>query len=204
MRIAPLTAVMISLVAATAAAQTSAPSSSPSAAPTTAPSPGATPGATPGTGAPGLAPTPGTPAPGGVTQAPPPAINSTPSGANTDLYPSTRVLPNPAPSAATPNATAPTDQTPPPSGGRPQPGGANGLRQPETPTRTGRNPTDYSVADCMKMWEAATHMSKREWKGACTRVQNRLENLHADGSDPQMKTNAKRRQGSASAGASGE
>ena len=42
-----------------------------------------------------------------VTQTPSPPVNSTPSQSNVDLYPSTRLLPNPAPSAATPNAASP-------------------------------------------------------------------------------------------------
>jgi hypothetical protein len=29
----------------------------------------------------------------------------------------------------------------------------------------------------MKTWDAGTHMSKPEWRRACERVQNRLQNL---------------------------
>jgi hypothetical protein len=75
-----------------ATAQTT--SAPPAAAPAT-PAPAAP--SAPATGAPAFAPTPGTPSPGGVTQMPSPSINSTPSQSNVDLYPPTRVLPNPAP-----------------------------------------------------------------------------------------------------------
>jgi hypothetical protein len=33
------------------------------------------------------------------------------------------------------------------------------------------------VADCMRMWDFGTHMTKQEWSRTCTRVQDRLENL---------------------------
>jgi hypothetical protein len=31
------------------------------------------------------------------------------------------------------------------------------------------------VADCMKIWEPATPMSKTDWQRTCRRVQGRLE-----------------------------
>src|SRR5205814_2012777 len=37
-----------------------------------------------------------------------------------------------------------------------------------------------TLQDCMGFWELATHMTKAEWKGACLRSQNRLENLNLD------------------------
>ena len=30
---------------------------------------------------------------------------------------------------------------------------------------------------CMGLWDARTHMSKAEWRAACTRIENRLANL---------------------------
>jgi len=75
----------------------------------------------------------------------------------------------------------------------PQGNGATAPAQGQSATgRTGRNPADYSVAECVAMWEAATHMSKQEWRTACQRVQNRLENLHVDGRDPQEAAKQKR------------
>ena len=133
--------------------------------PAAAPAPSA-----PATGAPALAPTPGTPSPGGVTQMPSPSINSTPSQSNVDLYPPTRVLPNPAPSAGTPGAATP-GQVPPggvtqgraPSGGA-QKGGAND-----------RNPVGSDVDDCMKLWGPETPVSKQDWARACERNQAGLK-----------------------------
>jgi hypothetical protein len=37
-----------------------------------------------------------------------------------------------------------------------------------------------SVNDCMRFWDAATHMSKQEWRAACQRVQHRLDNIQVD------------------------
>ena len=34
-----------------------------------------------------------------------------------------------------------------------------------------------SMADCMSFWDAATHMSKAEWKAACTRSMHRLDEV---------------------------
>lgn len=36
---------------------------------------------------------------------------------------------------------------------------------------------DDPLATCLSMWEASTHMSKREWARACQRVDQRLRNL---------------------------
>jgi hypothetical protein len=32
----------------------------------------------------------------------------------------------------------------------------------------------------MNFWDSGTHMTKAEWRAACTRTQHRLENLSAD------------------------
>ena len=106
----------------------------------------------------------------GVTQMPSPSINSTPSQSNVDLYPPTRVLPNPAPSAGTPGAATP-GQVPPggvtqgraPSGGA-QKGGAND-----------RNPVGSDVDDCMKLWGPETPVGKQDWARACERNQAGLK-----------------------------
>jgi len=34
------------------------------------------------------------------------------------------------------------------------------------------------VMACMGFWDAQTHMSKTEWRQACTRIENRLSNLN--------------------------
>jgi hypothetical protein len=149
------------VVASAVAAQTpSAPPAAPSAAPSAAPA----------TGAPALAPTPGTPSPGGVTQTPAPSINSTPSQSNVDLYPPTRVLPNPAPGAAAPNAAAP---------GQIPPGGATQGRAPPAAQQRGgandRNPVGSDTDECMKLWGPQSPVSKQDWARACERNQAGLK-----------------------------
>ena len=172
---------LIASVGGHALAQTSSPGSAPSA-PAAAPAPAAAAPAAgaPATGSPALSPTPGTPAPGGFVQPPRPGINSTPSQSNVEVFPPSR-LTNPGGPAAPPNQAVPgqqiaTGQVPlgqQSSGGRPQPGGANSSAPQGQPKKTG---SDY-VADCMRLWDAATHMTKAQWRVACKRVQNRLDNL---------------------------
>ena len=152
-------------VAATLVVANSVAAQTTSAPPAAAPAPSA-----PATGAPALAPTPGTPSPGGVTQMPSPSINSTPSQSNVDLYPPTRLLPNPAPSARSPNPASPGQI--PPSGvsqgrapsGAAQKGGAND-----------RNPVGTDTGECMKLWGPETPVSKQDWAAACERNQAGLK-----------------------------
>jgi hypothetical protein len=42
--------------------------------------------------------------------------------------------------------------------------------------------TADSIAECMKMWDAKTHMTKAEWARTCKRIQTRLESLKVDSS----------------------
>jgi len=53
----------------------------------------------------------------------------------------------------------------------PATGGAGGA------TKTGKNPGLETIADCMKLWDAGTHMSKVDWARTCRRVQGRLDDL---------------------------
>ena len=36
---------------------------------------------------------------------------------------------------------------------------------------------ETAIADCVRMWDRGTHMSKRDWSQTCRRVQNRLQQL---------------------------
>jgi hypothetical protein len=36
---------------------------------------------------------------------------------------------------------------------------------------------DAAVADCERMWDRGTHMTKQEWSRTCRRVQNRLQQI---------------------------
>jgi hypothetical protein len=42
--------------------------------------------------------------------------------------------------------------------------------------------TADGIAECMRMWDAKTHMTKGEWARTCKRVQMRLESLKIDSS----------------------
>jgi hypothetical protein len=51
---------------------------------------------------------------------------------------------------------------------------------------------DAAVADCVKMWDAGTHMTRQAWSHTCKRVQTRLDNLNLDAIMPNSKpTSAK-------------
>jgi hypothetical protein len=153
----------------------------------------------------GGAPSGGAASPGAATSSPtapsvaPGATTSPPTSTgplNTQVLPPSRSLPTPAPSTSSPAqpgtgnvpgspaAGAPTAPDPnlpaTASGGRPQPGGANSSAQ---STRTGKNPINERYADCVKLWDNQTHMSKAEWSRTCRRIENRLENLKVENMD---------------------
>ena len=150
-------------------------------------------GAAPGAAAPGAAPsaTPSATVPGVATS--PPSSTAPP---NTQVLAPSRSLPTPAPSpsssgqplsgspTAAPAAGTPTAPDPnlpaTASGGRPQPGGANSSPQ---STRTGKNPISERYADCVKLWDNQTHMSKTEWERTCRRIEHRLQNLKVENMD---------------------
>jgi hypothetical protein len=52
---------------------------------------------------------------------------------------------------------------------------------PDTATR--KSAVDDSKAECIKMWDAGTHMTKQEWANTCARIQTRLENLRVEDLD---------------------
>ena len=54
---------------------------------------------------------------------------------------------------------------------------------PDTPTRTSKSAIEDSKAECIKMWDAGTHMTKQEWANTCARIQTRLENLRVEDLD---------------------
>jgi hypothetical protein len=49
--------------------------------------------------------------------------------------------------------------------------------------RTGKSAVEDSKAECIRMWDAGTHMSKQEWSSTCARVQTRIENLKVENLD---------------------
>ena len=130
-----------------------------------------------------------------------PALGSTPSGpiapnrSNSEIFPPSRLAPRPQGSIQDPNATTrPTtpsnqgrnNQTDPATGGdNPQDPTALGSGRVPSPatggvgssTKTGKNPGLKLVADCMRLWDAGTHMTKADWARTCRRVQGRLDDL---------------------------
>jgi hypothetical protein len=98
-------------------------------------------------------------------QMPTSPTNSTPSQTNVDLFPPTRVLPNPAPSSAPPNAASP---------GQIPPGGGASASQKKGGSND-RNPAGSSTADCMKLWDPQSPVGKEEWARACERNQAGLK-----------------------------
>jgi len=144
----------------------------------------------PGAATPSPAPSPSV-APGATTS--PPA-----SAAPLNTQAPSRTVPTPAPSAGAPTqpgspaAGAPAAPDPnlpaTASGGRPQPGGAQS-------TRTGKNPINERYADCVKLWDNKTHMSKAEWSRTCRRIENRLQNLNVENMDVDVSGPKPRRAG---------
>jgi hypothetical protein len=50
----------------------------------------------------------------------------------------------------------------------------------EQSTRTGKNPINERYADCVRLWDRETHMSKADWSRTCRRIENRLQNLQVE------------------------
>ena len=139
----------------------------------------------------------GTTSPGMTRGAP--AIGSTPTGpvtpnrSNSEIFAPSRLaprpqgsIPDPGTSTGSPSAQSGANQN---DTGRaeqnPQDPAALGSGRVPNPatggigssTKTGKNPAAQTVADCMKLWDAGTHMSKADWARTCRRVQGRLDDL---------------------------
>jgi len=66
--------------------------------------------------------------------------------------------------------------------------------------RTGKNPINERYADCAKLWDAGTHMTKREWLRTCRRIENRLQNLQVENMDVDVSGSKPRRSRKSSPG----
>jgi hypothetical protein len=73
----------------------------------------------------------------------------------------------PAPSAPAPGATAPAKSP---------------AAAPAKPIKT-KGVVGDAKAECLKMWDAGTHMSRQEWSRTCDRIQTRLDNLKVENLD---------------------
>jgi hypothetical protein len=135
---------------------------------------------------------------GGATSPGSPALGSTPSGpvtpnrSNSEIFPPSRLAPRPGGSIpGTSTSTTPSNQSGTTQNGSgtngsntqdPTTAGSGRVPSPATggaggSTKTGKNPALDTVADCMKIWDAGTHMSKADWARTCRRVQGRLDDL---------------------------
>jgi hypothetical protein len=52
-----------------------------------------------------------------------------------------------------------------------------GLAQRTPEVASKRNSHEAAIADCIRMWDSATHMTRKEWSETCRRVQARLQRL---------------------------
>ena len=80
--------------------------------------------------------------------------------------------------------------------------------KPNSPATTPASPRDKeaarkvakeNIAECMRLWDSATHMTKQEWARTCERIQSRLENLRIENLDVMgtgMRKKGAKRQGS--------
>lgn len=76
------------------------------------------------------------------------------------------------PGNLTANLTANSDTAnPPPSGGRPDPGGAN------SSPASRKDAAQAAVAECVGLWDKDTHMTRAQWRATCNRIQNRLDDV---------------------------
>jgi hypothetical protein len=66
---------------------------------------------------------------------------------------------------------------------------------PEQTAGSANTPGYDRYAECVKLWDAGTHMSKRDWSRTCRRVANRLENLQVENTDADRTAPKTRRKG---------
>ena len=95
------------------------------------------------------------------------------------------VLPPSALQSAAPAAAAIAPLSPPPAQDVLSGGGSSRTDLFASPTAASTSPSEAApsrpggggetLRDCMKFWDRHTHMSKAEWRAACTRTLNRLD-----------------------------
>jgi len=64
--------------------------------------------------------------------------------------------------------------------------GALQAQSPSQPSRESQRSKDQindTLADCLKLWEPATHMTRQDWARTCKRVQTRLDNVRVEDVD---------------------
>jgi len=84
--------------------------------------------------------------------------------------------------------------------GTPTPGASSPAAAPATPKtpaaddKAAKARAKENIADCMRLWDAATHMTKQQWARTCERIQSRLENLNIESLEP-MGTGLRKKRG---------
>ena len=89
-----------------------------------------------------------------------------------------------------------------PSGPASTPSGRAASAKPATPAeaaRAAKVAADEVMAECMRLWDKGTHMTKQEWSSTCRRIQSRLENLKVENLDV-MGTGVRKKSGSGKQG----
>jgi hypothetical protein len=82
-------------------------------------------------------------------------------------------------------ASAQTNPLPPASASAP-PGTSITPAKPLSPAEAAlaaKTTADQNIADCMRLWDKGTHMSRQEWSSTCKRIQTRLQNLKVENLD---------------------
>jgi hypothetical protein len=109
--------------------------------------------------------------------------------------------------STSPLASPPVDPTPPAGGGssRTDQGlGTGTLPRTTSPSGGGEAAPSQpggggkSLADCMGFWDRGTHMTKQEWRAACRRTLNRLNNLKVELGDAMKNDTSKAENGGTS------
>lgn len=100
-----------------------------------------------------------------------------------------QVTPIPAPTSAT--GTAAPAVAPPAT--KPQRTVAAGKPETATTAQASKDAVKQGIADCLRLWDAGTHMTKQQWAATCKRIQTRLDSIRAETIEPKRPN---RRQGS--------
>jgi len=83
----------------------------------------------------------------------------------------------------------PSNVSPPPSAAAPV-----SPKSPAGDDKTAKARAKENIADCMRLWDAATHMTKQQWARTCERIQSRRENLSIESLEP-MRTGLPKKRG---------
>jgi len=77
----------------------------------------------------------------------------------------------------------------------PQSAGGRAQAAPGQTAAAPKNPGNDRYSECVKLWDAGTHMSKRDWSRTCRRIERRLESLQVENLDVDRTTPRLRKKG---------